>query len=107
PKTKQTHRLVFSLLHSNRYLYRYDLRQPEHTTFSQVYQVGCTKQGVPFAVVDNGPECVVSGGLGTMPVSYQGKTYYVCCTGCRGAVKKEPEKHIKESEAKKREKKND
>lgn len=30
-------------------------------------------------------ECVVSGGVGTMPVSYNGKTYYVCCGGCRDA----------------------
>jgi len=30
-------------------------------------------------------ECVVSGGIGTMPVSYNGKTYYVCCGGCRDA----------------------
>ena len=30
-------------------------------------------------------ECVVSGGIGTMPVSYNGKTYYVCCSGCRDA----------------------
>ncbi len=105
PKTKQTHRLVFSLLHSNRYLYRYDLRQAEQTVFSQVYQVGCTKQGVPFAVEDRGPECIVSGGLGTMPVMYKGKTYYVCCTGCRDAFKDEPEKYIKEYEAARKKKK--
>jgi hypothetical protein len=30
-------------------------------------------------------ECVVSGGVGTIPVSYNGKTYYVCCGGCRDA----------------------
>jgi hypothetical protein len=104
-KTKQLHRLVLSLLHSNRYLLRYELRQPEHTTFTQVYQLGCTKQGVAFATVDRGPECIVSGGRGTMPVTYKGKTYYVCCTGCRDAFKEEPEKYIKEFEAKQKEKK--
>ncbi len=30
-------------------------------------------------------ECVVSGGVGTIPVTYNGKTYYVCCGGCRDA----------------------
>jgi hypothetical protein len=30
-------------------------------------------------------ECVVSGGVGTIAVSYNGKTYYVCCGGCRDA----------------------
>jgi hypothetical protein len=98
PKTKQTHRLVFSLLHSNRYLVRYDRREPEQTAFSQVYQVGCTKQGVAFATETRGPECIVSGGLGTIQVTHKGKTYYVCCTGCRDAFKDDPEKYIKEHE---------
>jgi hypothetical protein len=104
-KTKQTQRLVFSFLHSNRHLYRYDVKQPEHTAFTQVYQVGCTKQGVAFASEDRGPECIVSGGRGTMPVMYKGKTYYVCCTGCRDAFNDEPEKYVKEYEAKKKAKK--
>src|SRR5262249_36509311 len=84
PKTKEKHRLVLTMLHSNRYLWRYELCKAEQTLFSQKWQVGNTKKGVPFAVGDDGkPECIVSGGLGTMPVKYKGKTYYVCCTGCR------------------------
>jgi YHS domain-containing protein len=104
-KTKEVHRLVFSLLHSNRYLYRAEKRQAEHTSFSQVYQVGCTKQGVAFATEDKGPECIVSGGKGTMAVTYKGKTYYVCCSGCRDAFKEEPEKYIKEFEEAQKKKK--
>ena len=53
---------------------------------------------MPFASVDKGPECIVSGGLGTMAVSHKGKTYYVCCSGCRDAFNEEPEKYIKEYE---------
>ena len=34
-----------------------------------------------------------------MPVAYQGKTYYVCCSGCRDAFRDDPEKYIKEFEA--------
>jgi hypothetical protein len=56
---------------------------------------------VPFAAGDARPECVVSGGLGTMAISYQGKTYHVCCSGCRDAFKDEPEKYIKEFEERK------
>lgn len=96
-KTKTTHRLVFSLLHSNRHLYRYETKPADHSTYTQVYQVGATKQGVAFASEDKGPECIVSGGLGTMAVSYKGKTYYVCCSGCRDAFKDDPEKYIKEA----------
>ena len=36
-----------------------------------------------------------------MTTSYKGKTYYFCCTGCRDAFKDNPEKYIKEFEARK------
>lgn len=99
-KTKQTQRLVVSLLHSNRYLYHYEVKPEGKTLFSKVYMVGATKEGVPFAIGsgETGPLCVVSGGPPTSPVSYKGKTYYVCCGGCREAFKAEPEKYIKEYE---------
>jgi YHS domain len=97
----ESQRLVISLLHFNRYLYRLETR-PAGTTvaFTKLYQVGATKEGVPFAEVAKGPECIVSGGLGTIKVSYKGKDYWVCCTGCRDAFKDDPEKFIKEAEAK-------
>ena len=91
-------RIVFSLLHFNRHLYRLETR-PAGTTvaFTKLWQVGATKEGVPFADVPKGPECIVSGGLGTMKVTYKGKEYYVCCSGCRDAFKEDPEKYIKEA----------
>lgn len=94
-------RLVFSLLHPNRHLYRFETR-PAGTTvaFTRKYQVGATKEGEPFADVPKGPECIVSGGLGTMKVLHNGKEYYVCCSGCRDEFKANPEKYIKEAEAK-------
>ena len=102
PKTKATHRLVFSLLHANRHLYTSETRADGVTLFTKAYQVGATKQGVEFASGDTAPECVVSGGLGTMPVTYKGKTYYVCCSGCRDAFKEEPAKYVAEFEARKK-----
>jgi hypothetical protein len=99
---KEDQRLVFSLLHSNRHLVRYETRPAEQKAWTPVWQIGATKEGVAFATTDDGPECVVSGGLGTIPVTYKGKTYYVCCTGCRDAFKDEPEKYIKEFEARKK-----
>ena len=99
-------RLVFSLLHFNRHLYRFETRSAGSPLgFTKIWQVGATKEGVPFAEVPKGPECVVSGGLGTMKVSYKGKEFYVCCTGCRDAFKDNPEKWIKEFEARAKEKK--
>lgn len=100
PATEEQ-RLVFSLLHSNRHLYRFETRPAGATvTFSKRYQVGATKEGEPFATTAKGPECIVSGGLGTMKVTYKGKDYYVCCSGCRDEFKENPEKYIKEAEAK-------
>ncbi len=57
---------------------------------------------VPFADVAKGPECVVSGGVGTSKVMYKGKEYYVCCTGCRDEFLADPEKYIKKAEARTR-----
>jgi hypothetical protein len=94
-------RAEYSLLHHNRHLYRFETR-PAGTTvaFTKKYQVGATKEGVAFADVPKGPECIVSGGLGTMKVLYKGKEYYVCCSGCRDEFRENPEKYIKEAEAK-------
>ena len=106
PGAPEDQRLVVSLLHFNRYLYRMDVRpKGSGGAFTRRWQVGATKEGVPFADVPKGPECIVSGGLGTMKVTYQGKEYYVCCTGCRDAFKDDPEKFLKEAAAKAKEKK--
>ena len=74
--------------------------------FTKRYQVGATKEGVSFAAGDGKPECIVSGGLGTMAVTHNGQTYYVCCGGCRDEFRANPEKYIKEYEAKRAKKKN-
>lgn len=97
----EVHRLVFTLLHPERYLYTYQVRPAGKVLFARKYQVGATKEGVAFAAGDGKPECVVSGGLGTMPVMYQGKTYYVCCSGCRTEFNENPAKYVAEYEAKK------
>jgi hypothetical protein len=96
-----TERLVLTLLHSNRYLYRVEVRPRSKSLFSRRFQVGATKEGVPFAGDDGRPECIVSGGFGTIAVAYRGQTYYVCCSGCRAEFNENPEKYIKESQAKK------
>jgi hypothetical protein len=99
-KKKEKQRLILALFHFNRHVYSYEVKPADRTAFRVVYRVGATKEGVEFAGDEDKPECVVSGGLGTMPVSYKGKTYYVCCSGCRDAFNDEPEKYIKEYESK-------
>ena len=92
----ETQRIVLTLLHANRILYRYEVKPQGKALFARVFQVGATKEGTSFAAGDGRPECVVSGGLGTITVVYQGQTYYVCCSGCRDEFRENPEKYIKE-----------
>lgn len=99
---KETQQLVVTLLHANRFLYRYEVRPQGKTSFAKRYQVGATKEGEAFAAADGKPECIVSGGLGTIKVTYKGQTYYVCCTGCRDEFNARPEKYIKEYEERKK-----
>ncbi|WP_020473916.1 YHS domain-containing protein [Zavarzinella formosa] len=105
PETKMEERLIVSLLHDNRFIYRTETHKTESTLWTKTFQVGLTKEGVAFAETGDGDrECIVSGGRGTMTVSYEGKTYYVCCTGCRDEFKEDPKKYVLAWEAKKKKK---
>ncbi|HIN53988.1 MAG TPA: hypothetical protein EYM79_06725 [Planctomycetes bacterium] len=53
------------------------------TLYGRMGEIGSTRKGSMFGVGGNQIVCIVSGGKGTMPVTFDGKTYYVCCTGCR------------------------
>ena len=67
--------------------------------------VGTQRAGTSFAANDADYKdrmCVVSGGLGTTTVSYKGKSYYVCCTGCKAAFEDDPATWIAEFEAKRK-----
>ena len=70
-------------------------------TYRAVATVGLTRQGTAVASREaNGPKCIVTGGAGTMTVTFEGQTYYVCCTGCRDAFNAEPQKFIARAKAK-------
>jgi len=70
--------------------------------FARLAELGYTRVGSDFGQGGSGPECVVTGGKGTIAVEYQGQTYYVCCTGCRDAFKENPGKILAEFAARKR-----
>ncbi len=59
-------------------------------------EVGFTRVGSGFGQGAQGPECVVTGGAGTMVVEYLGQKYYVCCTGCRDYFNADPAKALAE-----------
>jgi hypothetical protein len=105
PASKETQRLIMNSAGDGvTFVYRYAHRPQGRTLYTKDYQVAFTKEGETLAAKENKIECPVSGGLGTMVVNYNGMTYYVCCSGCRDAFKEDPEKYIKEYEARKRKK---
>ncbi len=62
---------------------------PEH--FLRIAEVGATREGSGFAkTARSGHECVVTGGQGKISVEHEGKTYWVCCGGCRDLFLEDP-----------------
>jgi hypothetical protein len=86
-------RAVMSLLRDNRFLIDLETQAAKGKDWTTVAQLGCTKEGVPF-VRGETVKCIVTGGSGTIPVTHAGKTYYVCCSGCRTFFNDAPEKTI-------------
>ncbi len=97
PDTSDTEQIKINLAGGgDRLVYAMWIKPDGRTLFTKKLEVGYTRDGVTFGVDAGGkkPECVVTGGLGTMQVSYMGATYYVCCTGCRDAFNENPAKVI-------------
>jgi YHS domain-containing protein len=84
-------RVIIRQLSDKRTLVFYEKRRATQSFYARVGEVGYTREGTRLASSGStGPECVVTGGAGTIKVSHKGKTYYVCCTGCRDAFKDDP-----------------
>jgi hypothetical protein len=64
--------------------------------FARLAEIGYTRKGSEFGKGSSQPECIVTGGLGTIQVSYQGQMYYVCCAGCRDLFEQKPAEIIQE-----------
>ena len=63
--------------------------------FRRQAEIGYTRQGHKLAQSSkNQRECLVTGGQGTIPVRHKGKTWYVCCEGCRQAFEDMPDEII-------------
>ena len=89
--------IVFNQKDNNRYLMEMAKRRGTAPRFTRFDTVASQRQGTSFALSDTDygeKTCIVSGGLGTMTVSFEGKTYYVCCSGCSAAFNEEPERWI-------------
>lgn len=88
--------LVFNQQENNRCLIEIG-RARGSGTFRRMDTVALQRQGTSFALSDTDygeKTCVISQGLGTIAVSYKGRTYWVCCTGCKAAFEEDPERWI-------------
>jgi hypothetical protein len=102
PDKKETQRITMNLAAEGvRFIFLFERKPENRTLFVKDYQVASTREGQSLAAKDKKNECVVSGGLGTIMISYKGETFYVCCSGCREAFNENPEKYIAEFKAKK------
>ncbi len=93
-------RITIRQLNELRVIVLFESRKESQSLYHRLGEVGYTREGAKLASSDQtGPICVVSGGVGTIKVSYKGEMYYVCCTGCRDAFNDDPETFLTEYKA--------
>jgi hypothetical protein len=85
-----------------RLVYTYWVKPEDRTLYGREFQVGYSRPDETVVAGGKKVECIVTGGLGTIPVMYKGVTYYVCCSGCRDAFLESPEQYVREFNAKKK-----
>lgn len=86
---------------NDRLLVLLEKKSPASDQLTRLAEVGYTRQGSGFGKNVSQRECVVTGGLGSIEVSFEGKTYYVCCTGCRDYFNDNPKEVLAEYFARK------
>jgi YHS domain-containing protein len=87
-------RLTFSTVaKGNRLLIDLD-KKTAGGRYVQFCEVSYTRKGSNFGKTGDMRECIITGGVGKIEVSYKGKSYWVCCGGCRDAFLENPEKEI-------------
>jgi len=101
PKGEGPRRVTLNPLHDTRLLILFEARDDDGG-FHRLAEAGYTRQGVAFAAGDSYPLCIVTEGRGTMQVSYQGKTYWVCCSGCKDLFNENPAAILAEAADKKK-----
>lgn len=97
---KDRWQIVMNQQDNHRYLL--ELSRIRGKNFVRFDTIATQREGTSFAVNDSDfkeKTCVISQGLGTIPVSHKGKSYWVCCSGCKAAFEEDPEKWIAKFEA--------
>lgn len=80
----QDRRLTIRRLNDIRWTILLEDRASGGGVWRRMFEVGMTRDGERLAADGVGEKvCVVTGGRGTIAVQHEGKTWYVCCEGCR------------------------
>ncbi len=79
----------------DRWVILVESRKNQSSNWSRIVEMGMTRDGTTIAIGDGQKKCVVTGGQGDMEVKISGKSYFVCCSGCRDALLEDPEAFIK------------
>jgi ribosomal protein L24E len=91
---------IFTLSDGARMMVQADVQSKGKGLFANMYKISASNAAESFAGGAKKPECIVTGGAGTMTVMHNGKTYYVCCSGCRDEFNANPKKFVDEFEKK-------
>ena len=87
-------RLTFSLVAKGKRMVVLYQKKERKDTYMPIAELGSTLKGSGFGKFVDEHECVVTGGRGKSTVDYKGKSYWVCCGGCRDSFLENPEKEI-------------
>ncbi len=101
PKEGEQWQLGIEQIENNRYVLEIDRRRGKGP-YQRIDTFNTLREGTSFAISDTDygeQTCIISQGKGTSTVSYKGKSYYVCCTGCKAAFEEDPERWIAKWEA--------
>ncbi len=100
PQGAEAWQVAFDQQENNRYLVQMS-RKRGTGSFQLADTVGTQRLGTSFAASDEDygdKKCIISGGLGVSTVSYNGKSYWVCCSGCQAAFNEDPKRWVAKME---------
>ncbi|HEX4612530.1 MAG TPA: hypothetical protein VH092_30330 [Urbifossiella sp.] len=94
-KTGDVQRLVMNTLADGvRFQMKVEKQEGGKGLFLEAFKMAGNKDGESLAGAAKKAECIVTGGAASIAVSFQGKQYFVCCSGCRDAFNEDPAKFI-------------
>ena len=85
-----------------RYLMAHEIQEAGSTQFTRLMEIGLTRDGESLGAgaassTSEPAKCIVTGGAASTTVSYRGRTFPICCSGCRDQFNDNPEKYLKKA----------